>query len=121
MSRQKSEVKARKASAPKARSLSQRTIAMDRVEMRSKPIKAAEPIEELVDIEEELRTEDAKFKITIYLDGDVLVKLRKSAEEDGSKYQPFLNKLLRRVLLEEKTDLEKRLEAVERFIADQAK
>lgn len=54
-----------------------------------------------VEIEGELRMEDAKVKISLYLDGDLLLELKKAAEKEGEKYQPFTNKLLRKVIMGE--------------------
>lgn len=47
------------------------------------------------------------------LDGEVWDALHIDAEKEGMKYQPFLNKLLRRILLNEKNDLEQRIEKLE--------
>lgn len=52
-------------------------------------------------IKGELKIEDAKVKISVYLDGDVLVGIRERAKEEGMKYQPYINKVLRAHLLEE--------------------
>lgn len=57
-----------------------------------------------------------KAKTTIYLDGDVWDKLHDDAEKAGMKYQPFLNQLLRRVILHEKSDIEIRLERLESVV-----
>lgn len=70
----------------------------------------------LVEIEEELNLDDAKFKVTLYLDGDVLRKAREEAAKRKMKYQPYLNGLLREILLGEKDSLEERISRLEEII-----
>lgn len=61
-----------------------------------------------VHIEEDLLLKDAKFKVTIYIDGDVLEAIREAAEKAKTKYQPFINKILRERFI---GDAEESLEA----------
>lgn len=78
-------------------------------------------VDEVVDIDlSEFDIKKVKAKTTIYLDGDVWDKLHEDAEKAGMKYQPYLNQLLRRFVLSEKTDLEKRLEKLESLIYSSA-
>ncbi len=39
-----------------------------------------------------------KVRITSFIDGDVLLELKKRAEQQGTKYQTLLNQLLREAL-----------------------
>ncbi|HYX39083.1 MAG TPA: hypothetical protein VE954_38760 [Oligoflexus sp.] len=70
----------------------------------------------LVEIEEELNLDDAKFKITLYLDGDLLKRAKEEAAKEKMKYQPYINKLLREVLLGERSTLEERVSKLEDII-----
>jgi predicted DNA binding CopG/RHH family protein len=64
-----------------------------------------------------------KVRITINLDQDVLTYIRDLAEEGGSPYQTFLNKLLRDAVSAKRSEiqrldrLEKELEKIKRRIA----
>lgn len=74
---------------------------------------------ELIDIEGPLRIEDAKIKVTLYLDGDILKAVKLKAKEENKKYQSLVNETLREVFLDEKPirkelqDLAKRVELLE--------
>lgn len=57
-----------------------------------------------------------KAKTTIYLDGDLWDRIHEDAEKAGMKYQPYLNQLLRKVVLNEKSDLELRVERLEALV-----
>jgi len=46
---------------------------------------------------------ESKVRVTINLDGDVLEEVKKMAKNEGDKYQPWLNKFLRSVLLSRDT------------------
>jgi predicted DNA binding CopG/RHH family protein len=72
--------------------------------------------QKLVEIDEELNLDDAKFKVTLYLDGDVLRRAREEAAKQKMKYQPYLNRLLREILLGEKSSLEERVSRLEELI-----
>lgn len=50
-------------------------------------------------IKEDLRSEDAKVRITLFVDGDVLLKIRDEAKERKTKYQTLINQTLREVFL----------------------
>ena len=74
---------------------------------------------ELVDIEGPLRVEDAKIKVTLYLDGDILKAVKRKAKDENKKYQSLVNETLREVFLEDKPirkelqELVKRVELLE--------
>lgn len=71
-----------------------------------------------VDLISDFEQSDVKVKITCFLDADVLNALRIAAKEDGMKYQPYLNKILREVVLGEKNMLSKRMDALEKLVHD---
>ncbi len=48
--------------------------------------------------------ENVKVRISIFLDGDVLVKAKERAKAEGSKYQTYINQLLRQVLIDENSE-----------------
>lgn len=64
------------------------------------------------EVDGELDINNAKIKVTIYLDGDVVIKARELAKVQGTKYQSLINSVLRESLLREKT-VAKRLENLE--------
>lgn len=45
--------------------------------------------------------DEGQFRMTLWIDLDVLKEIKHLAEQDGSKYQPWLNKKLREVILGE--------------------
>jgi predicted DNA binding CopG/RHH family protein len=45
-----------------------------------------------------------QFRMTMWIDLDLLREIRKLAEKDGMKYQPWLNKKLRDVILGKPAD-----------------
>jgi len=53
------------------------------------------------EVEGELDLKQAKVKVTIYLDGDLLDNARKIAKKEHVKYQTLINSILRRSLLNE--------------------
>ena len=53
------------------------------------------------EVEGELDLNQAKVKVTIYLDGDVLENARKTAKKEHVKYQALINSILRKALLHE--------------------
>lgn len=60
--------------------------------------------------------EQAKIRITTYLDCDVLDTLRQLAGHAGSKYQTLLNHILREYLLGQQTGLLARIDRLERAV-----
>ena len=53
-------------------------------------------------IESDLSTREAKIKVTIYLDGDLLLEVRRQAKKLGKKYQTLVNESLRDMFLNHK-------------------
>lgn len=53
------------------------------------------------EVEGELDLKQAKVKVTIYLDGDVLENAREIAKKEHVKYQALINSILRKALLHE--------------------
>ena len=49
----------------------------------------------------DLNPSRAKVKVTIYLDGDVLLEARRQAEQKGKRYQTLINESLRAQILGE--------------------
>jgi hypothetical protein len=68
-----------------------------------------------VDIEAE-ELDFKKAKVTIYIDGEVLLAAKKEAKESGSKYQSLINEALRERFLNEQS-LKRRVEALEAKVA----
>jgi hypothetical protein len=62
--------------------------------------------------EGDLDPKNAKVRITTFLDGDVLLALRKKADEKGMPYQTMLNDILRATVLESASYDAKRLMAM---------
>lgn len=48
--------------------------------------------------------ENVKVRISIFLDGEVLMKAKERAANEGMRYQTYINQLLRQVLLDDKPD-----------------
>lgn len=57
-------------------------------------------------IEDDLPAESAKVKVTIYLDGDLLLEVRRRAKKSGKKYQTLINASLREQFLGDKTSVD---------------
>ena len=62
--------------------------------------------------ENEFDPRHGKFRVTMWMDLDLIDEVRKRAAQDGMKYQPWINKKLRATILGENS-LEKRIEALE--------
>jgi uncharacterized protein (DUF4415 family) len=60
----------------------------------------------------------AKFRVTMWMDVDLLDAVRKRAAADGMKYQPWINKKLREMMLSE-ARIERRIAALEKAIFKQ--
>jgi hypothetical protein len=56
---------------------------------------------------------ETKFRVTMFLDLDVLNEIRKKAKEKGLPYQTYINLFLREHHLNEENPLLKRIEAIE--------
>ena len=64
------------------------------------------------EVEGELDLNQAKVKVTIYLDGDVVEHARKIAKKEHVKYQTLINSILRKSLLNE-SQAEERIKTLE--------
>ena len=69
----------------------------------------------------DLDYKEAKVKVSMFLDGDLLLAVKSEAKRTGQKYQSLINKTLREVFLKEVTkvnpddylELKKRVEILE--------
>lgn len=57
-------------------------------------------------IDGDLPPQEAKLKITIYLDGDLLLEVRRQAKKAGKKYQTMINEWLRDAFLNQKAKVD---------------
>ena len=72
-------------------------------------------------VTEELDISKAKVKVSMFLDGDLLVEIKEQAKISGVKYQTFINQTLRQIFMDESTrfdskdysDLKKRVTILE--------
>jgi hypothetical protein len=66
-------------------------------------------------IEGDYDPKDVKVKVTVYIDGDIVDQLRDRAKQEGLKYQPYINKLLRQAVAEKPLleEIQDRLVALE--------
>jgi len=72
-------------------------------------------------VTEELDIKQAKVKVSMFLDGDLLTEIKEQAKLSGVKYQTFINQTLRQVFMDESTrfdskdysDLKKRVTILE--------
>jgi predicted DNA binding CopG/RHH family protein len=69
--------------------------------------------------ENEFDPRQAKFRVTMWVDLDLLDEVRKRAGADGMKYQPWINKKLRETILGENS-LENRIAALEAAVFKKA-
>lgn len=60
--------------------------------------------------EEDLKIENAKVRVNTWIDGDIVMELRKRAKKDNTKYQTLLNSVLRSALFKKEVSLEEILE-----------
>ncbi len=69
-------------------------------------------------IDGEFDPRETKVKVTVYVDGDLVNRLRERAKEEGIKYQPYINKLLRQAMDEKPLldDIQDRLKALEESV-----
>lgn len=54
-------------------------------------------------VTEELDIKKAKVKVSMFLDGDLLLEVKEQAQKSGVKYQTFINQTLRQVFMGEPT------------------
>lgn len=79
-------------------------------------------------IEGELKTEEAKVRINMFIDGDLLIKIREEAKNRNTKYQTLINQSLREFFLNEQNivnvdefkELKHRVELLEALLKKQA-
>lgn len=57
-------------------------------------------------IEGDLMPQEVKLKVTIYLDGDVLLEVRRRAKNEGKRYQTMINESLRDLFLNQKSRID---------------
>jgi hypothetical protein len=50
-------------------------------------------------VDSNMSPQEAKLKVTIYLDGDILLEIRRQAKRAGKKYQTLINESLRDVFV----------------------
>lgn len=70
---------------------------------------------------EELDIKKAKVKVSMFLDGDLLMEVKEQAQKSGVKYQTFINQTLRQIFMDETarfdsndySDLKKRVTILE--------
>ncbi len=67
------------------------------------------------EVEGSLDIKNAKVKITLYVDGDVLEKVRSLAKKEQTKYQTLINRILRKTVLNENL-LEDRIRVLEEWV-----
>ncbi len=66
-----------------------------------------------VDVPEDIMNPaNAKVKITMWIDGDILFELRKRAEKSKGKYQTLTNEILREYLFNEKSSNRLEIESI---------
>ncbi len=57
-------------------------------------------------VDNDLSPQEAKLKVTIYLDGDLLLEVRRQAKRAGKKYQTLINESLRDVFLAQRARID---------------
>ncbi|MES2769502.1 MAG: BrnA antitoxin family protein [Bdellovibrionota bacterium] len=66
-----------------------------------------------------LESKNAKIKVTTWVDGDIVIELKKRADESKGKYQTLMNEILREYLFNEKSSHKLEIEnIVERKLKD---
>ena len=79
-------------------------------------------------IDSELKASEAKVRVSMFIDGDLLLHIREIAKENNSKYQTLINQSLRELFLGEKRmikiedfeELRHRIEILEAALKRQA-
>ena len=57
-------------------------------------------------VDTDMSPQEAKLKVTIYLDGDLLLEIRRQAKRAGKKYQTLINESLRDVFIAQKAHVD---------------
>ncbi len=65
--------------------------------------------------EKQLTHSNVKARVTAWIDGDILLELRRRAKKRGIGYQTFMNTVLRQTLIDSAT-LEERIERIEEHL-----
>lgn len=72
-----------------------------------------------VNVDDPFNPKDTKIKITAWFDADMILALREKAEKEGVKYQTYMNRLLRDVVLgKASSEIEQRLLRIEQALFD---
>lgn len=75
-----------------------------------------------------LKAQEAKVRINMFIDGDLLLKIREVAKQHNTKYQTLINQSLRKLFLDDSLtvdvkdfkDLQHRVEILESSLKKQA-
>lgn len=65
--------------------------------------------------ESDLDIKKAKVRVNTWIDGDIVLKLKKEAKKMGKGYQTLLNETLREALLKEKSPMKEILNRLDRL------
>lgn len=68
----------------------------------------------------DLDNKNMKVRVNCWIDGEVILELRKKAKQQKTKYQTPLNTILRKAVLDENTQLEERVKKLENLILKKA-
>ena len=69
---------------------------------------------------EDLDNKNMKIRVNCWIDGEVILELRKKAKQQRTKYQTLLNEFLRQAVLGEKPELEERVKRLESLVLKKA-
>lgn len=64
----------------------------------------------------DLDNKHMKVRVNCWIDGEVILELRKKAKQQRTKYQTLLNAALRQSVLGEKPELEERVKRLESLV-----
>ena len=65
--------------------------------------------------ESDLDIKKAKVRVNTWIDGDIVLKLKKEAKKMGKGYQTLLNETLRETLFKEKSPMKEILQRLDRL------
>jgi uncharacterized protein (DUF4415 family) len=65
---------------------------------------------------EDLENKNMKVRVNCWIDGEVILELRKKAKQQKAKYQTLLNAALRQAVLGEEPALEERVKRLESLV-----
>ncbi len=69
---------------------------------------------------EDLDNKNMKVRVNCWVDGEVILELKKRAKKQKTKYQTLLNSALRQAVLGEQEELEKRVKRLESLVLKKA-